>query len=165
MSVPSDSRLSGGSSISAFENLFRQEYDRQVRRAFLMTGSDAAAHDVVAEAMTALYRRMDRVDQPVLYLNRSVMNGCRDWGRRRVRWSKLVNSFAAEEPVTVDRHHDQLELAEALAVLPYRQRAAIVLRFYGRETEAGIAETLGCRPGTVGSLIHRGLSTLRKELS
>lgn len=58
-----------------------------------------------------------------------------------------------------------IELAQALARLPFRQRAAIVLRYYGRESEREIAERLGCRTGTVGSLIHRGLAALRKELS
>jgi RNA polymerase sigma factor (sigma-70 family) len=57
-----------------------------------------------------------------------------------------------------------VELAEALAQLPFRQRAAIVLRYYGRESEREIADRLDCRPGTVGSLIHRGLAALRAEL-
>jgi DNA-directed RNA polymerase specialized sigma24 family protein len=41
---------------------------------------------------------------------------------------------------------------------------AIVLRFYDDRSEAEIAELLGCRPGTVKSLIHRGLAKVRKEM-
>jgi RNA polymerase sigma factor (sigma-70 family) len=51
-----------------------------------------------------------------------------------------------------------------LAALPYRQRAALVLRYYEDRPEAEIAELLGCRPATVRSLVHRGLSTLRTAL-
>jgi DNA-directed RNA polymerase specialized sigma24 family protein len=40
------------------------------------------------------------------------------------------------------------ELFDALERLPYRQRAAIVLRFYQGLPDADVAEALGCRVGT-----------------
>jgi len=52
-------------------------------------------------------------------------------------------------------------LREALYGLSERQRAAIVLRFYEDLSEARTAEMLGCRPGTVKSLVSRGMETLR----
>ena len=52
-----------------------------------------------------------------------------------------------------------------LATLPHRQRAAIVLKYYEQRTEAEIADVLGCRQGTVGSLVSRGLAGLRASLS
>jgi RNA polymerase sigma factor (sigma-70 family) len=51
-----------------------------------------------------------------------------------------------------------------LQVLPDRQRAALVLRFYEDLSEQRIAEVLGCRPGTVKSLVSRGLQALRGEM-
>jgi RNA polymerase sigma factor (sigma-70 family) len=59
------------------------------------------------------------------------------------------------------------ELDETWGVLrrlPDRQRMAVVLRFYEDLSEAEIAELLGCRPGTVKSLIHRGLAKVKKEI-
>jgi len=56
------------------------------------------------------------------------------------------------------------ELLDALATLPYRQRAALVLRFYDDLSEADSAVVLGCRPGTVGSLVHRGLAQLKRVI-
>jgi len=56
------------------------------------------------------------------------------------------------------------ELLDALATLPYRQRAALVLRFYDDLSEADAAAMLGCRPGTVGSLVHRGLQQLKRVI-
>ncbi len=153
-----------------FDRFFRDHYDQQVRRAYLMVGSSAAAHDIAAEAFGAVYQRWDGLEDPVRYLSRCVLNGCRDWGRRRTRWSKVVSAvdplpeFEGTDPTPADGF-PLVELADALARLPLRQRAAIVLRFYGRESEAAIADVLGCRPGTVGSLIHRGLSRLRQDLS
>ncbi|MGD9695609.1 MAG: RNA polymerase sigma factor [Thermoleophilia bacterium] len=52
-------------------------------------------------------------------------------------------------------------LAQALEVLPERQRVALALRLVLGLTEREIASALGCRPGTVGALISRGRATLR----
>jgi RNA polymerase sigma factor (sigma-70 family) len=48
--------------------------------------------------------------------------------------------------------------------LSERQRAAIVLRFYEDLSERQVAEVLRCRPGTVKSLVSRGLEILRGEI-
>ena len=52
----------------------------------------------------------------------------------------------------------------ALARLPQRQRAAIVLRFYEDLTEDAIAQILRCRNGTVRSLVTRGVQALRADI-
>lgn len=56
------------------------------------------------------------------------------------------------------------DLADAIAALPPKRRAAVVLRFYLDLSEADIAETPGVRPGTVKSLLSRGLAELRSAL-
>lgn len=53
---------------------------------------------------------------------------------------------------------------DAVQRLPFNQRAAIVLRYYHRMTEREIAAALGCRSGSVGPWLHRGLRRLREEL-
>jgi len=58
----------------------------------------------------------------------------------------------------------QQDMWRRLQVLPDRQRAALVLRFYEDLSEQRIAEVLGCRPGTVKSLVSRGLQALRGEM-
>ncbi len=58
----------------------------------------------------------------------------------------------------------QEPLVDALATLNERQRVAVVLRYYEDLSEAEIAVALGCRPGTVKSLLHRGLSQLREVI-
>ena len=56
-------------------------------------------------------------------------------------------------------------MLDVLARLPYRQRAALVLRFYADWPDEQIAEHLGCRPATVRSHVHRGLEAMRKVLA
>ena len=57
------------------------------------------------------------------------------------------------------------ELDDSLRRLPYDQRAVVVLRYWLGLTEAEIAESLDCRPGTVKSRLSRALRALRKELT
>ena len=66
------------------------------------------------------------------------------------------------KPLGGPARHDHLQ--DALAKLPHKQRAALVLRYYDDRSEAEIAEVLRVRPGTVKSLISRGLDDLRREV-
>ena len=151
--------MHSGSSRSSFADFYRFELDGQVRRAGLMLGSSAAANDVVHDAFLQVFRRWSTIDQPGPYLNRAVLNGCRDFGRRRGRDARLP-------PRLVDRASEppQESLADALATLSFNQRAAIVLRYYVGLSVAEIADVLNCPPGTVGPWITRGLKRLRQEI-
>ena len=55
-------------------------------------------------------------------------------------------------------------LWQALATLPPRQRAAVVLRYFDDLTEAQTADVLDCAVGTVKSQVHTALRTLRSHL-
>lgn len=157
--------------IEAFAEFYRQEHDGQVRRAYLLLGASGPAHDVVADAFVAVLRRWDSIDVPGPYLNRCVLNGCRDLKRRPSRERPTSDHELTVLSVAPDGSDAEVtagtdeELAGHLLALPFRQRAAIVLRYYGGYREAEIAELLDCRPGTVGSLIHRGMKTLRRALA
>ena len=143
---------------TTFEALYADEVDAMARLAFLMVGSEEQAEELVHDAFARLYERWDRVDNPGGYLRTCVVNGCKDRLRRRgvERRHPTASSGAAE----LEADH----LADVLAALPYRQRAAVVLRYYEDRSEADIADLLGVRPGTVKSLLHRGLATLRREI-
>lgn len=143
---------------AAFSRLYREHFDKMARLAFLLIGSRDDARDVVQDAFVGLHRRFDRVDDPVAYLRRSVVNGCHSHHRRRARRAKRF--VVVDESVELGAR----ELLDALGALPVRQRAAIVLRYFHDLPEAEIALVLGCRPGTVGSLLHRGLARLREVI-
>jgi RNA polymerase sigma factor (sigma-70 family) len=145
---------------AAFSVFYRAELDGQVRRAWLMLGDNEQANDIVHEAMAAVFERWHDLLEPGAYLNRSVLNGCRDAGRRKVSSNRLTRRLAVVEATQPE--HDVL--ADALAGLSFNHRAAVVLRYYGGYTTAEIAESLGCAPGSVGPWIERGLAALRKVL-
>lgn len=144
---------------ATFEELWADRRAGLLRLAYLLTGSRAVAEDVVQDAFVQLHRRWDSVRVPAPYLRTSVVNGCRMHHRRnsreQARFADLVtDTVQPETPVVLD----------ALAHLPYPQRAALVLRYYEDRPEAEIAELLGCRPATVRSHVHRGLAALREAM-
>jgi RNA polymerase sigma-70 factor (ECF subfamily) len=56
-------------------------------------------------------------------------------------------------------------LVAALADLPHRQRVALALRYVHDLSDQEIASALGCRTGTVASLLSRGREALRRHPS
>jgi len=139
-------------------SLYRTRYADLVRLAYLLTGSSADAEEIVQDAFVRVRGRIQRVDNPSAYLRATVVNGCRN----RFRHLEVERRHASRaETASYDRVD---ELGDALAALPARQRTVIVLRYYAGMSEADIAATLGCRPGTVKSLCHRGLAELRRVI-
>lgn len=151
-----------GTGDRTFAAVFGAEHAGLVRLAHLLTGSNELAEDVVQQAFATALPRWATLDNPAAYVRTAVVNGCRSAHRRRGTESRL-GRLVASDPVAAAAPDG--ELWDALATLPWRQRAALVLRFYEDRTTEQVAEALGCRPGTARSLLSRGLATLRKELS
>ena len=146
--------------VMSLDGLYRDQYGAMVRLAHLITGSNEVAEDVVQEAFVRLHRNWDRAEKPAAYLRTVVVNRCRTWQRRRVL--ERHHEAAAEPGTALPPEVD--ETLAALGRLAPRRRAALVLRFYADLSEADIAEALGCRPGTVKSLISRGLAELKETI-
>jgi RNA polymerase sigma factor (sigma-70 family) len=150
--------LIDGESFGAF---YRREYDPAVRLAWLLTGSRPVAEDVAQDAMAAVYCAFERIESPSAYLRRAVVNTARSWHRDEHRRQER-STLLARERRTVDAR--DAELLDAIALLPYRQRVVIVARYWGGWSEAEIAQSLGCRRGTVKSLASRALNRLGQEV-
>lgn len=143
----------------SLEEVYRREYEPMLRLAHLVTGSDEAAEDLVQEAFVRLWRHWDEADRPGAYLRTVVVNLCRGWQRRQI----LERRPRPGAPAAVVDDGAR-ELLDALGRLGARQRTALVLRFYADMSEAEVARALGCRPGTVKSLVHRGLRQLEEVI-
>jgi RNA polymerase sigma-70 factor (sigma-E family) len=136
-----------------------------LRTAYLLTGNQADAEDLVQSALAKTYQAWDRIeDLGALdgYVRRAMVNTHISWWRRR----KLEEFPTDELPDQVVADHsgdsDSREmLRRAIDRLPDRMRAAVLLRFYEDMTEAEIANALGVSLGTVKSTVSRAVAKLR----
>ena len=128
---------------TSFAALYADRYAAMVRLAHLMTGSNAAAEELVQDAFVRVYERWEHVDHPSAYLRQAVVNACRSYRRRRLRERGRRPEASPSVSPEVD------ELWDALGTLTPRQRAVVVLRYYENLPENEIASLLQSRPGTV----------------
>jgi DNA-directed RNA polymerase specialized sigma24 family protein len=131
-----------------------------VRLARLLTGSNAVAEEIAQEAFVRVHQRYAELEVPAAYLRTVVTNLCRSHLRRVTRERRVsIDGPTVVFPPELD------ETWQAVARLPFEQRAVLVLRYYLDLPEVEVARVLGCRVGTVKSRRHRALRALRKELS
>jgi RNA polymerase sigma-70 factor (sigma-E family) len=144
-----------------FIGLYRAEYPGMVRLAHALTGNPETAEDIVQDAFARLHGRIEKLSSPGGYLRSTVVNLCRDKARRNRKELQVAATLPSGPVPTLGAR----ELLDVLFRLPYRQRAVVVMRYWGDWSEAEIAEALRCRPGTVKTLASRGLARIKEELS
>jgi RNA polymerase sigma-70 factor (sigma-E family) len=149
-----------------FKAFFEAEFRPLRRLGYLLTGDWVEAEDLAQDAMVRTYRAWSRIrerERPGAYARSVLVNRRRSLLRRSMVAQKHAEMLRSEEyrPSFGD---EGIVLWEAIASLPRRQRAALVLRFYEDLPEAEIAQILDAPVGTVKSLVHRGLAKLRERL-
>jgi RNA polymerase sigma-70 factor (sigma-E family) len=143
----------------------RARYPQLLRRAYLMTGNQLAAEDLVQEALArccAAWRRHP-ITEPDAYVHRIMVNVL--ISRSRLRRFREDATDALPEPGVADassQHADRDAVWRALLATAPRQRAVLVLRFYEGMTESEIATCLNVTVGTVRSQSAKGLARLRQ---
>ena len=140
-----------------------------VRTAYLLTGDLGHAEDLAQTTLIKAYRswnRVCRVADVDAYVRKILINA----NRSRFRAKRPVEySVAAvpESPAWAPDDGSGIEqravLFAALATLPPRQRAIVVLRYWEDLAEGEVAELVGCSVGTVKSQASRALAKLRKD--
>ena len=143
------------------EALYRERYPASVRLAHLLVGDRARAEELAQDAFVRIAPRVGSLDDAAAYLRATLVNLCRDDGRRTVRArSQPRERERTAAPPAIPATSTAVWLA--LRELPERQRIALCLRYYDDLPDDAIAEVLGVRPATVRSLVHRGLAALKE---
>lgn len=137
------------------------------RLAYSLCGSEDQAEDLVQEAVTKLYLHWSRTADVAhldAYVRKILVRTFLD-GQRKGWWRVLLFGSVPDVRHTHDHSAvDRAVLRDALAELPPRQRAVLVLRFLHDLPVREVAEALGCTEGTVKSQTSHGLTTLRRLL-
>ncbi|WP_405021134.1 SigE family RNA polymerase sigma factor [Kitasatospora sp. NBC_00070] len=136
--------------------------------AYLLCTDWHRADDLVQECIAKLYvnwhraTRADNLDgyARTVLVNTFLAEQRTSWWRRTARGQAVVDGAAP-----IGELEASLDLRRALAALPARQRATVVLRYYCDLTVDQTAEALGCSAGNVKSQTSRGLDTLRRTLT
>jgi RNA polymerase sigma-70 factor (sigma-E family) len=147
------------------EGFIRARAPGLLRYGYVLTGNQHDAADLVQEALVRLgvaWPRVHRKGDPEGYVRTTMARLHVSWWRRRRR-ELLVRSVP--EGSYVDGALSDVDsgsaLWPALAGLPPRQRAVLVLRYYERCPDDEIAAVLGVSRSTVRSTAKRGLEKLR----
>ncbi|NLF03541.1 MAG: sigma-70 family RNA polymerase sigma factor [Actinomycetales bacterium] len=151
---------------STLTSVAAQRYPRVLAFAVLLAGSRAVAEDLVQEAFVSTFTakaRFASVDQAEAYVRRAVATRFLDQARRRTKEADVVRLEApllqhAPEPVFAP------ELREALAALPPRERACVVLRHLEGMSTRETAQALGLSEGSVKRYLSDGLAALAARL-
>lgn len=153
-----------------FAAFVREHTPALLRTAYLLTGDAHRAEELVQDTFVRLFPKWDRVahaDVPLAYVRRSLANNHinqrRGPARREYAFGDLPERV--DERDALDQLADRDQIWVGLAGLPDRQRAALVLRFFEDLSDDDAAAALGCRVGTVRSLVSRGLAALREQLA
>lgn len=153
---------------SSFADIFSAHHRDLLRLAWLLTGDEHLAEDVVADAFAKVYRpwRQGRVDNVGGYLRTAVVNRVNSGFRRRALERREASRATVERTQDSPEANaaDRDEIWQALRQLPRGQRTAIVLRYWDDMTEAQAAEVMGVTVGTVKSQSAKGLSRIRHLL-
>lgn len=148
-----------------FEELMAAQAPSLLRAAYLLTGDRGLAEDLVQTTLTKAFLARSRIvsaDSPPAYLRRILVNAhSRSLRGRRVR-EQLTADVPERAAEWVEPAVDA-DLVRAVAALPKRQRAVVVLRYLEDRSEADVAAILGCSVGTVKSQASRALATLRRH--
>ncbi len=141
-----------------------------LRTARSLTANPCDAEDLLQTALAKTYVAWERIaDRGALdgYVRRTLVNTrTSQWRKRR------VDEFACEDlpehngvcaPDPAEQQAQRDALWHAVARLPARQRAMLVLRYYEDLTEVQTAEVLGVSVGTVKSAVSRALVKLRTD--
>ncbi|MGO8957861.1 MAG: SigE family RNA polymerase sigma factor [Streptosporangiaceae bacterium] len=136
------------------------------RFGYALTGDWALAEDLLQTALARAYPRWSRIqgDDPEAYVRKIMVNTWSSWWRRR--WRGEVPAEQVPESAGPDSFTDvdsRQALRAALATLPPRQRAVVVLRYHQDLSEAQVAQLLGVTVGTVKSQAAKALATLREQ--
>ncbi|HEY2695027.1 MAG TPA: SigE family RNA polymerase sigma factor [Pseudonocardiaceae bacterium] len=158
-----------GASQDDFEDFVAHRSGALLRTAFLLCGGDqGAAEDLLQDVLERAFPRWHRIaGPPEPYLRAALANAATNRWRARSRRVAETVLLEAHQPSVVAHDAaiaDRDQVVRALAKVPPKMRAVLVLRFFDDLSEAQAAAAMGCSVGTVKSQTSRGLAALRKVM-
>lgn len=160
--------VSAGAADGGFEEFARAGQQRLYRTAYLLCGDAETARDLTQTTLAKLYqhwRRAGAADHPHAYAKTVLTRTFLAERRRGLRDLLALTRTGGMRPAPAADHADlRVTLLAALAELPPRARAMVVLRYWDDQSVASVAALLRCSEATVKSQCSRSLARLRVRL-
>lgn len=150
-----------------FDRFCVDAWPRLVAALTLYCGDVHVAEEIAQEALLRAYQRWPTVaalESPGGWAYRVGINLANSLVRRKQAESRARRRLANDRPPTLAAPETDMSVRQALATLPARTRAAVVLRYYVGFDAVETAAVLGSTPGAVRALTHRALRQLREQL-
>lgn len=124
--------------------------------------AEELAHDAIARACEH-WGKVRAMDFPEAWICRVALNIANSYFRRKAAERRASRRFEAlpEELAADPSASWAIEVREAVASLPRRQRSALVLRYYLDLSISQTAQVMDCSEGTVKALTHKAEAALR----
>ncbi|MFK4192764.1 SigE family RNA polymerase sigma factor [Streptomyces sp. NPDC033754] len=155
--------------VDGFEAFARGAQQRLYRTAYLLCGDAETARDLTQTTLAKLYqhwRRAGTAEHPHAYAKTVLTRTFLAERRRRLRDLLVLTRAGGTVPEPAADHTDlRVTLLAALAELPPRARAMVVLRYWDDQSVASVASQLRCSEATVKSQCSRSLARLRLRLA
>ena len=159
--------VNGSSAGGSAEELCRRVHPRLVKSLALFCGDESAAEELAQEALIRAWDRWPSVSQmssPEGWVFRVAFNLATSRARRRAVEARALAAAAAAGPPGAPDVDEAIVVRGAVAALPPRERAAIVLRYFADLPVKEVAAVMGCQPGTVKSLTSHAMTHLDRLL-
>jgi RNA polymerase sigma-70 factor (ECF subfamily) len=156
---------------TSFEQVFRQRETEILRAAYRIVGNWADAEDVAQETFIRLHKHGVGFPNDMAlrsWLYRVAVNLCLDRKRVQRRFEEVPEALAAagtSAEAGVIREQQKQAVMTALAALPPKERAAVVLREIEGLSTAEVAAILGSSDVTVRSQVAKAIGKLRSLVS
>ena len=162
--------------VNAFEELYHKYKQRIYQTALAICADSGAAEEILQDCFVRAYRARERIRDgvPLMpWLYRIAVNLSYNWASRGRPWTiqldglselGLSSPLPSPEHLAEDRELGQA-VRDAVARLPVKHRAVIVLFYFEGLSLQEISWVLGCPLGTVKSRLHRACDVLRQDLS
>ncbi|WP_033542351.1 sigma-70 family RNA polymerase sigma factor [Planococcus sp. CAU13] len=152
----------------ALQQLLKTEKEKLYRMAYTYVRDEDNALEIFQQTVLQAIESVHQIKEPEYFstwLARICINKALSFLRKNKKLVILdeIEVRRAENQFSIDIS-EQLDMANALGLLPEKYKTALMLRFYQDFTVKQIAEVMDCPEGTVKTVIHRGLALLKKDL-
>lgn len=155
-----------GAATPGFAEVFAATYPRLVRTLWFVVHDHEVAQEITQEAFIELHRQWRKVgsyDRPDLWVRKVALRKAQREVARNQRRSRAERRLVAV--TVVEDHLPDPALRAAIATLPARQRAIVVLFYLEDRPMEEVAELVGCSTSTGFVHLHRARRRLAALLS